>query len=121
MRKRRTGEQREAICKARGWLCHICGLPVNPVRDRWELDHVIALAAGGTDDDGNLAPAHAKCHLDKTVKDVERIAKGKRVRAKHLGTKAPPARPMPGSRRSKWKKKVDGTVVLRSEDERTGK
>lgn len=113
MRKRRTPEHREAICKARNWLCHICGLPIYPVRDRYELDHIIALAAGGTDDDENLAPAHARCHLAKTVSDVERIAKGKRVRAKHLGTQTPTARPIPGSRRSKWKRKFDGTVVPR--------
>lgn len=113
MRKRRTAEHREAICKAHGWICHICGLLVDPVRNRWELDHVIPLAAGGTDDDDNLAPAHAKCHLEKTVKDVGEIAKGKRMRARHLGTRTPPQRPVPGSRRSKWKKKLDGTVVPR--------
>lgn len=113
MRRRRTAEQREAICRARGWLCHLCAAPIDPVRDRWELDHVIALAAGGTDDDDNIAPAHARCHLAKTVEDVERIAKGRRIRALYLGTRPPPRRPMPGSRRSKWKRKFDGTTVPR--------
>jgi 5-methylcytosine-specific restriction protein A len=113
MRKRRTAEHREAICKARNWLCHICELPVDPVHQRWELDHIIPLASGGKDDDDNLAPAHAKCHLTKTINDVGKIAKGKRMRAFHLGTKVPPQRIMPGSRRSKWKKKLDGTVVRR--------
>lgn len=112
-RKRRTAEQREAICKSRDWLCHICGLPVDPVRSRWELDHIVPLANGGTDEDENLAPAHARCHLEKTVGDIGKIAKGKRMRARHLGTKPPPQRIMPGSRRSKWKKKLDGTVVPR--------
>ena len=113
MRKRRTGEHREAICRTRGWMCHICGLPVDPVHERWELDHIIPLAAGGTDGDDNLAPAHSKCHLEKTLKDVERIAKAKRVRAKHLGTKTPTRNPMPCGRRSKWKRRFDGTVVPR--------
>ena len=35
-----------------------------------------------------------------------------RVRAKHLGIKRS-ARPMPGSRASKWKQKLNGQVVLR--------
>jgi 5-methylcytosine-specific restriction protein A len=113
MRKRRTAEHREAICKARNWLCHICELPVDPVHQRWELDHIIPLASGGKDDDDNLSPAHAKCHLTKTIDDVGKIAKGKRMRAFHLGTKVPSQRIMPGSRRSKWKKKVSGEVVLR--------
>ena len=112
-RKRRTAQQREAICVANNWICHICGLPIDPVRQRWELDHPIPLANGGTDEDEALKPAHARCHLEKTVGDIGKIAKGKRMRARHLGTKPPPQRIMPGSRRSKWKKKLDGTVVPR--------
>jgi len=118
-RRRRTPEHRERICVERGWICHICNLPIDPVRQRHELDHVIPLASGGTDDDDNLAPAHAKCHLEKTIGDVGKIAKGKRMRAFHLGTKPPPQKIMPGSRRHHLKKKLDGSVVLRSEDERT--
>ncbi len=112
-RKRRTAEHREAICKARNWTCHICALQIDPVRQRWHLDHVIALAAGGKDEDDNLHPVHEKCHLRKTSDDVARIAKGKRMRARHLGTKPPSARPVPGSRNTKWKRKFDGTVVPR--------
>lgn len=112
-RKRRTAAHREAICEAQGWICHLCGLPVDPRRDRWELDHRIALAAGGSDDDSNLSPAHSKCHLEKTVGDVAKIAKGKRVRAKLMGTQRQASRPMPGSKRSQWKKHLDGMVTRR--------
>lgn len=113
MRKRRTAEHREAICVAREWLCHICGFPVDPVRDRYELDHIIPLANGGTDDDDNLCPAHSKCHLAKTAKDVEKIAKAKRQRAQHLKTKVPTRNPLPGSKRSGWKQKLSGEWVRR--------
>lgn len=114
MRKRRTAEHREAICKARKWLCHICGLPIDPVRMKWELDHIIPLASGGSDDDENLAPAHAKCHLEKTVGDVGLIAKGKRMRAKHLGTKPPTSFPTEYTRlKHKFIRKVTGEVVRR--------
>lgn len=115
-RKRRTAQQREAICVANNWICHICGLPIDPVRQRWELDHPIPLANGGTDEDEALKPAHARCHLEKTVGDIGKIAKGKRMRARHLGTKPPPQKIMPGSRRSPWKQKANGQWVRRSED-----
>lgn len=113
-RKRRTAEHRERICIARGWLCHICELPINPVRQRWHLDHVIPLASGGKDEDDNLHPVHEKCHLAKTVEDVGKIAKGKRLRARHLGTKVPTQRPTEYTRlKHKWKRTVDGRVVPR--------
>lgn len=112
-RKRRTAEHRERICIARAWLCHICGLPIDPLHQRWELDHRIPLASGGTDDDDNLSPAHAKCHLDKTVGDVGMIAKGKRMRAFHLGTK-PKGQPTEYTRlKHRFKRKVTGEVVPR--------
>jgi len=112
-RKKRTGKQRLAIGEAHGWICYLSGAKINPVRDKWEIEHVIPLAGGGTDDDENCRPVLASAHLEKTKQDVARIAKGKRIREKHLGARQPKGRPMPGSRRSKWKKKMDGTTVPR--------
>ena len=112
-RRRRTPAQREAICSAHGWLCGLCGAPIKPPHDKWALDHIIPLAGGGEDTDDNLHPVHVRCHAEKTLDDVKRIAKGKRVRAKHIGTASPTSRPMPGSRRSRWKRKFNGEVVLR--------
>lgn len=112
-RRRRTAEHRERICEARGWLCHLCGFKIDPRRETFHLDHVIALAAGGSDEDDNLSPVHAKCHLEKTVKDVKAIAKGKRVRAQLMGTKRKSSKPMPFGRFSPWKKKLNGEVVPR--------
>jgi 5-methylcytosine-specific restriction protein A len=49
-------------------ICHVCGLPGSD-----EVDHVIALAEGGADDDSNLAPIHSRpCHLQKTADEAER-------------------------------------------------
>lgn len=110
-RKKRTGKQRLAILEAHGCRCYLTGQIIKP-GDRWEIEHVIPLAGGGEDTDENCRPVLAKAHLEKTKKDVERIAKGKRIRQKHLGAKRS-ARPMPGSRASKWKRKMDGTVVER--------
>lgn len=86
-RRRRTPKQREAICEAHNWTCGLCGAPIKPPHDKWALDHIIPLAGGGSDDDDNLHPVHVRCHASKTLDDVKRIAKGKRVRAKFMGTK----------------------------------
>jgi hypothetical protein len=43
--------------------------------------------------------------------DVPAIAKGKRLEKKRAGVKS--GRPLPGSRNSPWKKRMDGRVVRR--------
>lgn len=93
--------------------CHICGQAIDGTRERWEVEHIIPYALTRDETESNLAPAHERCHATKTPVDVRQIAKAKRVAAKHIGAKANPVRPMPGSRASKWKRRVDGTVVLR--------
>lgn len=113
-RKQRTGKQRLAILETHGSRCYLSGAIIDPVRDRWEIEHVIPLAGGGTDDDDNCRPVLASAHIEKTKADLANIAKGKRIEQKHKGAKRP-ARPMPGSRASRWKKKMDGTTVLRGE------
>lgn len=113
MRKRRTPQQREAICVAHAWKCGLCPATIDPVREKWALDHIIPLAAGGTDEDDNLHPVHVRCHTKKTEDDIRRISKIRRVRAKHLGTKIKSGRPLPGTKRSGWKKRMDGTVERR--------
>lgn len=112
-RRRRTPAQREAICAAHNWTCGICHGPIKPPKDKWALDHIIPLAGGGSDEDENLHPVHVRCHAEKTLDDVKRIAKGRRVRAKFLGSRAPSRCPLPFGRTSKWKKKINGEVVLR--------
>lgn len=96
-----------------GGLCHICNCVIDRVRDRWDVEHVLALALGGADDDDNRQPAHTRCHKVKTADDLGHIAKAKRREAKHLGAKPPSSRPMPGNRNSKWKKTVSHGWVLR--------
>lgn len=106
MRKRRTPQAREAICVSHSWVCGLCKIAIDPVREKWALDHIIPLAAGGTDTDENLHPVHVRCHTEKTADDLGRIAKIARVRSKHLGTKTKSARGFKG-----WRK-FDGTPVF---------
>jgi 5-methylcytosine-specific restriction endonuclease McrA len=80
----------------------------------WEIDHILPLALGGSNAPENLQILCRPCHRAKTTKsDVPRIAKTKRLKARHLGARAPSTRPIPGSRHSPWKRKMDGSVVRR--------
>lgn len=103
-RKRWSGQVRLQILEAHDHRCYLSGQRIDPVRDSWHLDHKIPLAGGGEDTIENLAPVLLSAHLEKTKADIARISKGKRVRLNHFGAKPKPSRPMPGSRRSKWKK-----------------
>lgn len=49
-------------------ICHVCHQPHAD-----EIDHVIPLAEGGTDDDDNRRPIHhTPCHTRKTARERER-------------------------------------------------
>ena len=61
----------------------------------------------------NCQPLCSACHGEITHKEqAPRRAKMKRQRDFHIGAKTT-RRPLPCGRRSKWKKKLDGTVVSR--------
>jgi 5-methylcytosine-specific restriction endonuclease McrA len=93
----------------------ICHLTKRRIRagEAWDCDHVIALCNGGEHREGNLAPALRQPHREKTAEDVRVKSKIARIRKRHLGI-ATARRPMPGSKASGWKKRMDGTVVRRS-------
>jgi hypothetical protein len=83
----------------------------------WDVSHEIPLEAGGSDDASNWLVAHRKCHRTHTsTVDVPLIAKVKRIHQNHIGASRSKS-PLPGGRLSKWKKRMDGTVVLRNKSE----
>jgi len=114
-RRNMSTSRRARIFQAADGICHICNQPIDGTRDRWEVEHVIALEISRDDSDENLRPAHYRCHKEKTKEDAAIIAKCKRVEAKHNGTFRT-RNPMPGGRGDKRKRKVGGRVVLRDED-----
>lgn len=93
--------------KANG-CCHLCAGKIT-ASDKWDVDHVLALALGGADDESNFAPAHKACHQGKSAVDVGMIRKADRQRANFIGAR--PRRAWPGT--EKFKKRLDGTVVRR--------
>jgi 5-methylcytosine-specific restriction protein A len=99
-----TNARAARIFLAAGGRCHICG---NPIRDgeKWDKEHVVPLSMGGADDDANLRPAHIKCHKAKTGTEAGQRADRNRTIARGYAAARKP--------KSRFKRKVDGTVVLR--------
>ena len=82
--------------------------------EEWDVSHDIPLEAGGKDDESNWLVAHRKCHrVHTSTVDIPLIAKVKRIHQSHIGAKLKSKNPLPGSKGSKWKKKMDGSVVRR--------
>jgi 5-methylcytosine-specific restriction protein A len=112
MRRRLSTTQRLALFLAAKGQCQACGWRLDPGM-RWEIDHIVPLALGGDDTDVNLQVLCKACHGGKTTRqDKPRLAKAKRVRARHLGATQPQSI-IPGSRMSPWRKRVDGRVERR--------
>ena len=61
--------------------CESCGLPCS----KWQIDHIRADGLLGEPTFENSRLLCLPCHSEKTKDDVARIAKAKRVEAKHLG------------------------------------
>lgn len=95
-----------------GGHCECCTRKLMPGDAHY--DHVVPDALGGEPTIDNCAVLCRACHGAKTAgKDVPAIAKAKRVERKHLGCRPTPSRPLPGSKASGWKHKVNGEWVRR--------
>ncbi len=78
--KRRTFNERERaeFFAERHVRCANCNRKIPSGMD-WDIDHVIPIADGGTNEDANLQVLCFLCHSAKTKDDVTEIAKGKRA------------------------------------------
>lgn len=78
-----------------------------------QYDHILPVMLGGESTMENIQVLCIKCHRLKTTQaDIPRIAKTKRIAAKHRGAKTT-RNPLPGSKASGWRKRFDGTVERR--------
>lgn len=112
-RKGFTPKQRAAVLKAAEHICHYCKGLIQEGQ-AWEVEHITPLAMGGTNHPDNLAPIHQKpCHREKTRKDVGEIARAVRLHEKHTGARTRKGT-MPGSRNSRFKRRIDGRTEIRS-------
>ena len=92
--------------------CCICGATIDGVREKWIDEHELSLWLDGGNELENRGVAHQRCARIKTEKEARDRGHVRRVAEQHLGAKRA-KRPMPGSKASKWKKKMSGEVVPR--------
>lgn len=115
-RKALTPTQRLKLFEAFQGRCVLCDRKIE-AGEPWIDEHLRALGLGGTNAAENRGPAHKACADAKTFGkdgDLARIAKAKRVKMRHLGIRQRKGPPLPGSKDSPWKRKMDGTLVRRS-------
>jgi len=91
-----------------GGICCECAVKIRG--RRWVCDHRKAIVNGGENRERNLGPIHESCDRKiKTPRDVAEKKINNRVRSKHIGIKTKrKGLPMPGSRDSKFKRKIGG-------------
>lgn len=92
--------------------CYLTGAEIRP-GDSWDCDHIQPLINGGQNRESNLAPALKAPHKEKTKTDLAIKKKNNRVALKHFGIKKS-RNPMPGGRGSRYKIRMDGSVVERT-------
>lgn len=92
----------------------ICQITKRKIRagDAWAIDHIVPLADGGSHCETNLVPVLEIAHRQKTSKENTERAKVRSIKKKHSGI-TNDRQPMAGSKKSRWKRKMDGTVVER--------
>lgn len=102
------------IFEAFGGICQLSHRKIMP-GEEWHLDHRIPLEDGGENRESNLWPVLGGPHREKTARENSERAVVRRKREKFLGIERPKAK-LPGSKGSKFKRKVGGGVVLREEE-----
>lgn len=91
--------------------CYLSGIRLTP--GTWEIEHIVAIINGGENRESNLAPvSKGKVHQEKTREDVKIKSISYRKKKANLGLRKKSR--FPGSKDSKWKKKINGTVVRRN-------
>jgi len=101
------------VFKRYGGRCQCgCDRQIRP-GERWDCEDTIAIINGGERRESNLKPWLSEHHKKKTKRDVAEKSLVYRKAAAHVGIKLKQSRPMPGSRRSGFKRRMDGTVERR--------
>ena len=109
-RQRLSDRDRAKLFLDRGGRCHKCTRKIG-TGEGWSDEHLTALECGGTNDWENRVLTCSWCKPIKDGEDHRRAAKIKRVATAHV---IPPSqrqqkgRPIPGSKRSGWKHRMDG-------------
>jgi 5-methylcytosine-specific restriction enzyme A len=112
MRREFSKAVKIAAFQRAGGRCECCTTKLTA--GKFQYDHAIADGLGGEPTLENCVVLCRACHGVKTANhDVPAIARAKRREAIHIGAKPPSRAPLPFGRKSRWKRKFDGTIVER--------
>lgn len=103
---------RARVFAAKAGRCHSCTRKI-AAGEPWTCEHMVALVNGGANRESNLDITCDWCLPAKNAADVAEKKIVRRKRAKHLGIHKP-KHPMPGSKASGFRKRMDGTVERRT-------
>lgn len=113
MRLEFSRKTKEAAFDRCGGRCDHCGVALTAATGI-EYDHIIRCELRPDNGVDNCSPLCRNCHADKTHRfDIPQAAKGRRIRSKRIGADQKRGRPLPGTKRSGWRKRMDGTVERR--------
>lgn len=100
------------IVTLQGGRCAQCDCKLDK-RTGCEINHIIPLAKGGADERDNYEALCRSCHREITAKEhAGQIAKAKRMDQREAGIRKQSRNPLPGSRGSGVRKKMNGSVVI---------
>lgn len=77
-------------------ICHITGRKITPA-DKWQAEHIVALADGGEHRESNLAPALEGAHKVKSSEEAAIRAAVRARRKSHIGARVVPVKPLEGA------------------------
>jgi len=108
-RRNMTKARRTRIFLAANGMCCLCHVQIR-AGESWFIEHPEALNLGGSDNDADLRPAHTKCKPAKDAADKKLIAKRNTTIDKGCADKPRKSRPMPGTKASGVRKRMNGDV-----------
>ena len=110
-RQRLTDQQRAKLFLDKGGKCHRCHRKLRS-GEKWIAEHLVALSTGGDNSPENWDVTCEWCLPEKNREDAGKTAKMRAVAVSCYvpsGERQKKGRPMPGSKRSGWRHKMDGT------------
>jgi 5-methylcytosine-specific restriction enzyme A len=93
--------------------CHKCQRKI-AAGESWTCEHLTAIINKGPNRESNLNITCDWCLPGKNAEDVAEKSVIARKRKKDIGIKSAKGRPLPGTKRSGLRKRMDGTVERRT-------